>query len=146
MSDLNQCTIIGNLGRDPEIRYFPSGDAVCNISIACSKSWKDKNTGEKKEQTTWVPIAFNGPLAEIVNKYCKKGSKIMVTGSFDVRQYKDKDGVDRHMTQIRANGMQLLGDANGQRSQAAAAPANKPAQNAGANKAAGSDMDDDIPF
>ena len=147
-NDLNQCSFIGNLGKDPELKYFPSGDAFVNVQIAVGRSWKDKSTGEKKEVTTWVPLSFNGPIAEIVGKYCKKGSKIFVQGEFNVRKY-TQDGVDKYQTDIRVTNMQLLGDAGGQRPQqsaggGAATSASRPAAQKPAGGAAG--YDDDIPF
>lgn len=149
-NDLNQCSFIGNLGKDPELKYFPSGDAFVNVQIAVGRSWKDKTTGEKKDVTTWVPLSFNGPIAEVVGKYCKKGSKIFVQGEFTVRKYTDKDGVDKYQTDIRVNNIQLLGDAGGQRPQqsagggGAATSASRPAAQKPAAGAAG--YDDDIPF
>lgn len=151
MASLNKCEFIGNLGRDVELKYLPSGDAVCSISIACSESWTDKQSGEKKEKTEWVPVEFFGKLAEIVAKYCKKGSQIYVEGSFSTRKYNDKDGVEKYATSVKAKNMLLLGgrpadsDQGGtpaprQQQQAAAPrPALKPAPNF-------SDMDSDIPF
>lgn len=147
-NDLNQCSFIGNLGKDPELKYFPSGDPFVNVQIAVGRSWKDKSTGEKKDVTTWVPLSFNGPIAEIVGKYCKKGSKIFVQGEFNVRKY-TQDGVDKYQTDIRVTNMQLLGDAGGQRPQqsaggGAATSASRPAAQKPAGGAAG--YDDDIPF
>jgi single-strand DNA-binding protein len=139
-NDLNQCTFIGRLGRDPELRRTPSGDAVVNISIAVGKSWKDKNTQEKKETTTWVPISFFGRTAEVVAEYCKKGSQVLVVGEFTVRPYKDKDGNDQKFTEIRGDRLQLLGSP-GQGGGSAPAPAPRPQQ-----KAQQGGFDDDIPF
>lgn len=148
-NDLNQCTFIGRLGRDPELKYMPSGDAAVNISIAVGKSWKDKNSGEKKESTTWVPVAFFGKTAEIIGQYCKKGSQVMVTGEFSVRKWQDKDGKDQYHTEIRGNSIQLLGGKpEGAGGGQAAAPAQR--QQAPAQKSAPATgfngMDDDIPF
>jgi single-strand DNA-binding protein len=109
MASVNSCTFIGNLGRDPELKFLPSGDAVCSISIAVSEKWKDKNTGEQKERTEWIPIDFFGKLAEIVGKYCFKGSSIYVQGRFSTRKYTDKDGAERYATSIKGDSMQLLG-------------------------------------
>ena len=146
-NDLNQCTFIGRLGRDPELKYMQSGDAAVNISIAVGKSWKDKNSGEKKESTTWVPVAFFGKTAEVIGQYCKKGSQVMVTGEFSVRKYQ-KDGADHYVTEIRGNNIQLLGGkpdgAQGGGQQSAPAQQSRPAQKQ--SPAAGNDMDDDIPF
>lgn len=142
---MNQCNFTGRLGRDPEVRYAPSGDAVVNISIAVGKKWKDKNSGETKEQTTWVPINFWGKSAELIGKYCQKGSQIRVTGEFVVRKGQDKDGKEKYFTEIKGQDFQLLGGkpegaGGGQQQQAAA---QKPQQQ---RQAAGNDMDDDIPF
>lgn len=143
-NDLNQCFFIGRLGKDPEVRYLPSGVAVANISIAVGKSWKDKTSGEKKEATTWVPVSFFDKLAEIVGEYCKKGSQIQVSGEFTVRKYQDKDGGDRYATEIRGTSMQLLGGKpDGERAPAPAPRAAAPAPRAAAST--GFD-DSDVPF
>lgn len=135
------CLFTGRLGRDPEVRYAPSGDAVVNISIAVSKKWKDKQSGETKEQTTWVPINFWGKSAELIGKYCQKGSQIRVTGEFSVRKYQ-KDGVDHYATDIKGQDFQLLGGkpdgAQGGQQQQAPAPRPAPKQS--------NDDDSDIPF
>lgn len=154
-NDLNLCCFIGRLGRDPEVRYMPNGDAAVNISIAVGKSWKDKNSGEKKEVTTWVPVSFFGKTAEIVGEYCKKGSQLQITGEFSVRKYTDKDGNEKQITEIKGDRMQLLGSPAGsggaqQTAPRQAAPAQRaaaPAQRQAARPAQGfDDMDDDIPF
>jgi single-strand DNA-binding protein len=165
MASVNKVIIVGNLGRDPEIRYMPSGDAIANIAVATSYKSKDKNTGEQKELTEWHRISFFGRLAEIVGQYLKKGSSVYVEGRLQTRKYTDKDGVEKYATDIIAETMQMLGgrqgmgggdsmddgggyDAPPQRQQQAprqappppaARPAPKPAPNF-------SDMDDDIPF
>jgi single-strand DNA-binding protein len=165
MASVNKVIIVGNLGRDPEIRYMPSGDAIANIAVATSYKSKDKNTGEAKELTEWHRISFFGRLAEIVGQYLKKGSSVYVEGRLQTRKYTDKDGVEKYATDIIAENMQMLGgragmggdagggmddgggyDAPPQRQaprqappQPAARPAPKPAPNF-------SDMDDDIPF
>ncbi len=144
------CVFIGRLGRDPEVRYMPNGDAAVNISIAVGKSWKDKNTQEKKEATTWVPVSFFGKTAEIVGQYCKKGSQIQITGEFSVRKYTDKDGNEKQITEIRGDRMQLLGSAGDGQGQQGSAPrqaAPQQRQQAPARqKAPAADYDDDIPF
>ena len=120
MASVNSCTFIGNLGKDPEMRYTASGEAICNFSIACSESWKDKNTGEKKEQTEWVRISFFGKLAEICGQYLKKGSQVYVEGSMRTRKWTDKDGQEKYTTEIRGNEMKMLGgkpEGGGQRQQ-----------------------------
>jgi single-strand DNA-binding protein len=100
---------IGNLGRDPEVKYMPSGDAVANISIGVTETWKDKSTGEKKEATEWVRISFFGKLAEIAGEYLKKGSQVYVEGAMRTRKYTDKDGVEKYVTEIRGDTMKMLG-------------------------------------
>ena len=167
MASVNKVIIVGNLGRDPEIRYMPSGDAIANIAVATSYKSKDKNTGEQKELTEWHRISFFGRLAEIVGQYLKKGSSVYVEGRLQTRKYTDKDGVEKYATDIVAENMQMLGGRQGmgdggmdesggyensapsrpQQQQAprqappapAARPQPKPAPNF-------SDMDDDIPF
>lgn len=149
MASLNKCQFIGNLGRDPELKYMPSGDAVASISVGVTESWKDKTTGEKKELTEWVRISFFGKLAEIAGQYLKKGSQVYVEGAMRTRKYTDKDGVEKYVTEIRGETMKMLGsrpadsggtDSPAPRQQLAAARGNqRPAPNF-------SDMDDDIPF
>lgn len=149
MASVNKVIIVGNLGRDPEIRYMPSGDAIANIAVATSYTHKDRNTGEVKELTEWHRITFFGRLAEIVGQYLKKGSSVYVEGRLQTRKYTDKDNVDRWATDIIAEQMQMLGGpagANRDASQqygdaqqetsasAPAAPAAKPAPAAAAPK------------
>jgi single-strand DNA-binding protein len=98
---LNKCTFIGNLGADPEIRALPSGGPVANFRIACGESWKDKETGEKKERTEWISVVcFNEPLCKVIEQYVHKGSKVYVEGVFRTRKYTDKDGNERYSTEI----------------------------------------------
>lgn len=154
MASLNQCNFIGNLGRDVELKYLPSGDAVASVSIAVSSKWKDKNTGEMKEHTEWIPCEFFGKLAEIAGKYLVKGSSIHVTGRFSTRKYTDKDGVEKYATSIKVDQMQMLsgkqadgqGAAPAQQQRPAAAPAGRPAQGGAKPAQNYSDMSDDIPF
>ncbi|QJD90373.1 single-stranded DNA-binding protein [Duganella dendranthematis] len=172
MASVNKVIIVGNLGRDPEIRYMPSGDAIANIAVATSYKSKDRNTGEQKELTEWHRISFFGRLAEIVGQYLKKGSSVYVEGRLQTRKYTDKDGVEKYATDIIAENMQMLGGRAGggdagmddgnsygggggyeappQRQapaprpqMAAPAPAPRPAPRPAPNF---SDMDDDIPF
>ena len=168
MASVNKVIIVGNLGRDPEIRYMPSGDAIANIAVATSYRSKDRNTGEQKELTEWHRISFFGRLAEIVGQYLKKGSSVYVEGRLQTRNYTDKDGIEKYATDIIAENMQMLGgrgDTGGgmgggmgggddmgydapparpaPRPQAAPAPAPRPAPRPAPNF---SDMDDDIPF
>lgn len=118
MASVNKVQIIGNLGRDPETRTFPSGDMVANVRIATTDRWRDKETGEEKSATEWHSVVFNGRLAEVVAKYLHKGSQVYVEGSLRTRKWQDKDGQDRYSTEIRADTMQMLGsrqDGGGQR-------------------------------
>ena len=164
MASVNKVIIVGNLGRDPEIRYMPSGDAIANIAVATSYKSKDKNTGEQREVTEWHRISFFGRLAEIVGQYLKKGSSVYVEGRLQTRKYTDKDGVEKYATDIVAENMQMLGGRQGMggdggmddgggyeappqrqapQRQAPPAPAARPAPKPAPNF---SDMDDDIPF
>jgi single-strand DNA-binding protein len=105
---VNKVILIGNLGKEPETRYFPSGDAITTTSLATSESWKDKQTGEQKEATEWHNLVFPGKLAEIAGKYLHKGSKIYVEGSIKTRKWEDKEGRDRYTTEIRVRDLQML--------------------------------------
>lgn len=113
MASVNKVIIMGNLGRDPEIRYMPSGDAIANIAVATSYKSKDRNTGEQKELTEWHRISFFGRLAEVVGEYLKKGSSVYVEGRLQTRKYTDKDGVEKYATDIIAENMQMLGGRGG---------------------------------
>lgn len=105
---INKVILIGNLGKDPEVRYMPNGDAAANVSLATSESWKDKQTGEKQERTEWHNVAFFGRLAEIAGEYLKKGAKVYIEGSLRTRKWQDKNGQDRYTTEIIASEMQML--------------------------------------
>lgn len=105
---VNKVILIGNLGKDPEMKSFPNGDAFCNLTLATSESWTDKQSGEKKEKTEWHNLVFTRRLAEIAGQYLKKGSKIYVEGSLRTRKWQDKDGHDRYTTEINVNDMQML--------------------------------------
>jgi len=105
---VNKVILVGNLGQDPETRYMPSGNAVTNISIATSESWKDKQTGEQQERTEWHRVAFFNRLAEIAGEYLKKGSKVYIEGSLRTRKYQAQDGSDRYSTEVIASEMQML--------------------------------------
>jgi single-strand DNA-binding protein len=149
MASVNKVIIVGNLGRDPEIRCMPSGDAIANIAVATGYKSKDKNTGEQKETTEWHRISFFGRLAEVTGQYLKKGSSVYVEGRLQTRKYTDKDGIERYATEIVAENMQMLGG-KGESEDAPTRPA-KPAQAATPRPAPKpapnfSDMDDDIPF
>jgi single-strand DNA-binding protein len=155
MASVNKVIIVGNLGRDPETRYMPNGDAVTNIAVATTESWKDKNSGEKKELTEWHRITFYRKLAEIAGQYLKKGSQVYVEGRLQTRKWTDKEGVERYTTEIIADTMQMLGSRQGGGSAPmdddyGGAPARGGENSAprAAQKPASSfnDMDDDIPF
>jgi single-strand DNA-binding protein len=144
MASLNKVTLIGNLGRDPELRTFPDGGRLAAVSLATVDKWKDKTTGEKKEATEWHRIVFNGRLAEIAGEYLRKGSMIYVEGTLRSRKYKDKEGAERSVTEIRADSMQML---SGRPESAVPAPAPRAPAPSPASKGSGfEDMDDDIPF
>ena len=158
MASVNKVILIGNLGRDPETRYSADGAAITNIRIATTDSWKDKATGEKKEQTEWHTVVFFGRLAEIAGEYLRKGRPVYVEGRLRTRKWQDKEGQDRYTTEIVADQMQMLGSRQGMGGGApagdyddAAAPAPAPARSGGARPASKpaaniADMDDDIPF
>ena len=110
MASVNKVIIVGNLGRDPEMRTFPSGDQVANVTIATTDKWKDKQTGEMKEATEWHRVVFNGRLAEVVGQYLRKGSQVYVEGSLRTRKWTDQNGVEKYSTEIRADQMQMLGN------------------------------------
>jgi single-strand DNA-binding protein len=160
MASVNKVIIVGNLGRDPEVRYTPNGSAVCNVSVATTRSWKNKDSGDKNEETEWHRVVFYDKLAEIAGEYLKKGRSVYVEGRLKTRKWQDKDGAEKYTTEIIATDMQMLGSREGMGGGAAAddgggyerpAPASRPAA-AAANRPAAkspsgfSDMDDDIPF
>ena len=113
MASVNKVIIVGNLGRDPEMRTFPSGDQVANVTIATTDKWKDKQSGEMREATEWHRVVFNGRLAEIVGQYLRKGSQVYVEGSLRTRKWTDQSGVEKYSTEIRADQMQMLGSRQG---------------------------------
>ena len=113
MASVNKVIIVGNLGRDPETRYSPDGAAITNAAIATSYQWKDKATGDKKEETEWHRVAFFGRLAEIAGEYLKKGSSVYIEGRLRTRKWQDKDGQDRYSTEVVAESMQMLGKREG---------------------------------
>ncbi len=113
MASVNKVTLIGNLGRDPEVRYQPSGSAVCNVSIATTRNWKDKTSGERAEETEWHRVVFFDRLAEIAGEYLRKGRSVYVEGRLKTRKWQDKDGKDNYTTEIVAEQMQLLGGRDG---------------------------------
>ena len=109
---LNQCNFIGRLGRDPEVKYAQSGDAICNFSLACSEQWKDKQ-GNKQEKTEWVNVVLWGKLGEIAGQYLQKGSLCFISGKMTTRKWQDKDGNDRFSTEIVAREMKMLSPRQG---------------------------------
>jgi single-strand DNA-binding protein len=160
MASVNKVILVGNLGRDPEVRYMPNGEAVCNFSIATTDSWKDKN-GQKQERTEWHNIVMYRKLAEIAGEYLKKGRPVYVEGRLQTRKWQTRGGQDRYTTEIIADQMQMLGgrDSGGsnasyddmnQDQDAGAAPARQQAPAAQAAKPAAAssfdEFDDDIPF
>ncbi len=140
---INKVILIGNLGRDPEVRYSPNGGAIANITLATSESWKDKNTGEQVEKTEWHRVVFFRRLAEIAGEYLKKGSKVYIEGKLQTRKWQDKDGNDRYTTEIVANEMQMLDSRGGSSSYNQDEPAMASSQ---PEPAPAGDFDDDIPF
>lgn len=136
---LNKAQVIGNLGKDPETRYFQDGNAVTNISVATTEKWKDKSTGEAKEKTEWHKISFRGRLAEVAAEYLKQGSKVFIEGKLTTRKWQDQSGNDRFMTEIIASQLVMLGGNEGDyRKKQSSAPASN---NQGATMS-----DEDIPF
>ncbi len=160
MASVNKVIIVGNLGRDPEVRYTPNGSAVCNVSVATTRSWKNKESGDKSEETEWHRVVFYDKLAEIAGEYLKKGRSVYVEGRLKTRKWQDKDGVEKYTTEIIATDMQMLGSREGmgggstadegggyERPAPAARPAAAAANRPAAKSSSGfSDMDDDIPF
>ena len=162
MASVNKVILIGNLGADPESRFAPSGDAICNIRLATTENWRDKNTGERREATEWHRVTFYGKLAEIAGQYLRKGSQVYIEGSLRTRKWQDQSGQDRYTTEIRADEMKMLGrreggdapmrDSEGGYDAPAPAPRQAPAaaprpQSQPAQSSSGfGDFDDDIPF
>jgi single-strand DNA-binding protein len=164
MASVNKVILIGNLGRDPEVRYAPSGSAICNVTLATSRQWKDKTSGEKQEETEWHRVVFYDRLAEIAGEYLKKGRPVYVEGRLKTRKWTDKDGVEKYTTEIVADQMQLLGSREGMgggdeggggggysragsgEGRPAARPSAPAAKPAAKSSTGFDDMDDDIPF
>lgn len=146
MASVNKVILVGNLGRDPEVRYSPDGAAIANVSIATTSNWKDKTSGERKEETEWHRVVFYGRLAEIVGEYLKKGRPVYVEGRLKTREWTDKENIKRYTTEIVAESMQMLGGTESTPARAAnQSSAAKPA--AAKQPAAGfDDMDDDLQF
>ncbi|HHJ17094.1 MAG TPA: single-stranded DNA-binding protein [Gammaproteobacteria bacterium] len=144
---VNKVILVGNLGKDPEVRYMSNGNAVCNVTLATSESWKDKQTGEQKEKTEWHTIVFYRRLAEIAGEYLKKGSQVYIEGKLQTRKWQDKSGNDRYTTEIIANEMQMLGSRGGGGSaDFGGASSSRPAAAPAPAAAGADDFDDDIPF
>ena len=154
MSSVNKVILVGRLVRDPEIRTFPSGDQVANVTVATSHKWRDKNTGENKEESEFHKVVFNGRLAEIVGQYLKKGSQVYVEGALRTRKWTDQaSGQERYATEIRADSMQMLGGkSEGQQDQGYGGNSSQrqPQRQAQAPQQRApsgfDDMDSDIPF
>jgi single-strand DNA-binding protein len=151
MASVNKVIIVGNIGRDPETRYMPSGDAVTNISVATSDRYKDKQTGEMKETTEWHRVAFFGKLAEIAGQYLKKGSQVYVEGRLRTRKWADVSGQEKYSTEIVADSMQMLGSkmsGGGEGGESYSRPKSADSSNSAPAPTAASlgAMDDDIPF
>ena len=153
MASVNKVILVGNLGADPENRYMTNGDAVCNIRLATTESWKDKASGEKREMTEWHRVVFYRKLAEIAAQYLKKGSQVYLEGRIRTRKWTDKDGQERYTTEIEATEMQMLGSRQGQGGPAGNEPPSGGSDYQSAPKKAGNaakpsfdDLDDDIPF
>ena len=162
MASVNKVILIGNLGADPETRFLPSGEAVCNIRIATTEKWKDRASGETKEATEWHRIALFGRQAEVAGEYLKKGSPVYIEGRIQTRKWQDKEGKDQYTTEVRADRMQLLGGrgggGDGDFSSGGASRSGAPsgagasrgggggASSGGGRKPATDDFDDDIPF
>lgn len=146
MTSLNRVTLIGNLGKDPEVRYMPNGDAVANVTIATTDVWKDKD-GQKQEKTEWHRVTFYRKLAEVVGEYLKKGRQVWVEGRLETRKWTDKAGVERYTTEIIANDMKMLGGKpSGDREEYQAPAQSEKKQKAVPAGGGFDDMEDDIPF
>jgi len=168
MASLNKVILIGNLGADPETRYAPSGDAICNLRIATTEVWKDKASGERREATEWHRVVYFGRTAEVAAQYLRKGSQVYIEGRLQTRKWQDKDGQERYTTEIRGDEMKMLGSRQGMGGDAApsrqddggydapqARPASRPAPQQSSSAPAKTpaqggggfgDFDDDIPF
>jgi len=149
MASLNKCLIIGNLGKDPEVKFMPNGNAVCNFSVATTESWKDKQSGAKQEETTWHNITMYGKLAEIAGQYLTKGSSVYLEGKIKTRKYQDKQtGADKYTTEIVCDEMKMLGGKQeGQQAPAQQQRAPAQQQQQQARQARNfDDFIDDIPF
>ena len=145
MAGINKVIIVGNLGKDPEIKYLQNGGVICNITVATSETWKDKQSGEKQEKTEWHRVVFFGRLAEIAGEYLRKGSKAYIEGSLETRKWQDKEGNDRYTTEIKGKEMQML-DSKGQQGQPQQQQQRRPQQQNSYQQSQQSDFVDDIAF
>ncbi|MBE5529474.1 single-stranded DNA-binding protein [Laribacter hongkongensis] len=148
MASVNKVILVGNLGRDPEVRYMPNGEAVCNFSIATTDNWKDKS-GQRQERTEWHNIILYRRLAEIAGEYLKKGRPVYVEGRIRSRKYTGKDGVERTAFEVEATELQMLGgreESGGNTRQERGEPAPPPRRQEPKPSSNFNDMDDDIPF
>ncbi len=143
---VNKVILIGNLGKDPEVKFMPNGNAVCNLTLATSEKWKDKNTGQQQEKTEWHRVVFFGSQAEALGQYCQKGSKLYVEGSLETRKWQDQSGADRYTTEIKGRSFDFLdakgsndSQSQGQQSQGLGAKVEHVANSQ-------DNFDDDIPF
>ena len=145
---LNKVILIGNLGRDPEVRYMPNGEAVCNFSIASSETWNDRQTGQRQERTEWHNITLYRRLAEVAGQYLKKGSQVYIEGRIQSRKYTGKDGIERTAYEIIGSEMKMLGGGNdsGQQNAQHTPPAPPSRQAPAAPAQPVDDIDDDVPF
>ncbi len=148
---VNKVILVGNLGQDPEVKYMPSGGAVCNVSLATTDSWKNKNSGERQERTEWHRVVLFNRLAEITGEYLRKGSQVYLEGRLQTREWQDKDGQKRYTTEIVANEMQMLGGRGESSGFDDSVPPGAPAASSTASQARRQDtpaeeFDDDIPF
>lgn len=154
MASVNKVILIGNLGADPESRFFPDGTQVCNVRLATTETWKDKASGERREATEWHPLVFRSKLAEIAAQYLKKGSQIYVEGSLKTRKWQDKSGQDRYTTEVQVAELKMLGGkrddggsyAPAQQQTQQRAPQTQPQRQSGGAQGGFGDFDDDIPF
>lgn len=144
MASVNKAIIVGRIGNAPEVRYMPNGEAVVNLSVATTETWRDKQTGEKKEATEWHRVTVYRKLAEVIGQYIEKGSLVYFEGKLQTKKYKDKDGIERSTTEIVADSMQMLGSKGSGDNSAPRQSAPAPKQQTGGQKF--TDMDDDIPF
>jgi single-strand DNA-binding protein len=153
MASVNKVILVGNLGADPETRYLPSGDPVTNLRLATTDTWKDKQSGDRKEATEWHRVVLFRRLAEIAGQYLKKGSQVYIEGRIRTRKWQDKDGQERYTTEIEAEEMKMLGSRQGQGEPSYGGGGDAPAPSYGGARPAASakkpsfdDMEDDIPF